>query len=330
MGDTKSLAQQVPRSKAARLLGGVDRLGLADAVVRVAARTATGALPRRVAGLGLELSKIAVGRSTVAPDPGDRRFANRAWTENPAFRRLGQTYLACSKTAFDLVEAADLDWRTRERARFATALMTSTLAPTNVFPLNPDAVVRAYETGGRSVVSGLANIARDVRFNHGFPRTADPDAFEVGRNLAVTPGAVVFRNEVCELLQYAPTTDTVRATPIVLVPPQINKYYFMDLAPGRSFVEYVRRTGFPDVPGQLAQPHCRASRLEPRHLRRRRRRGAAGGNGDNRRRPGQHGLSLRRRDHNRRPPRAPGRRPRTRWSTQPPSPSPSSTSPSPP
>ncbi|MGA7420857.1 MAG: alpha/beta fold hydrolase [Acidimicrobiales bacterium] len=244
MGDTKSLAQQVPRSQVARLLGGVDRLGLADAVVRVAARTATGALPRRVAGLGLELSKIAVGRSAVAPDPGDRRFANRAWTENPAFRRLGQTYLACSKTAFDLVEAADLDWRTREQARFATALMTSTLAPTNVLPLNPDAVVRAYETGGRSVVSGLANIARDVRFNHGFPRTADPDAFEVGRNLAVTPGAVVFRNDVCELLQYAPTTDTVRATPIVLVPPQINKYYFMDLAPGRSFVEYVVGQGF--------------------------------------------------------------------------------------
>ncbi len=244
MGDNTFLARQGPRSKAARLLGGVDPLGLTDAVVRVAAKTATGALPRRVAGLGLELSKIALGKSTVAPEPGDRRFANRAWTENPAFRRLGQTYLACSKTAFDLVDEADLDWRTRERARFATSLVTSTLAPTNMLALNPDAVVRAYETGGKSVVSGLANIARDVRFNHGLPRTADPDAFEVGRNLAVTPGAVVFRNDVCELLQYAPTTDTVRTTPIVLVPPQINKYYFMDLAPGRSFVEYVVGQGF--------------------------------------------------------------------------------------
>src|ERR1019366_7583406 len=81
MGDTMTLARPRPRSKAARLLGGVDRLGLADAVVRVAARTATGALPRRVAGLGVELSKIAVGRSTVAPEAGDRRFANRAWTD---------------------------------------------------------------------------------------------------------------------------------------------------------------------------------------------------------------------------------------------------------
>ena len=140
LGDNKSLARQSPRSVAARLLGGVDPLGLADAVVRVAARTATGALPRRMAGLGVELSKIAVGKSTVAPEPTDRRFANRAWTENSAFRRLGQTYLACSKTAFDLVEEADLDWRTRERARFATALVTSTLAPTNVLALNPDAV----------------------------------------------------------------------------------------------------------------------------------------------------------------------------------------------
>jgi polyhydroxyalkanoate synthase subunit PhaC len=123
-------------------------------------------------------------------------------------------------------------------------LLTSALAPTNALALNPDAVIRAYETGGRSIVAGLGNVARDIRFNHGFPRTADPDAFEVGRNLAVTPGAVVFRNDVCELLQYTPTTDSVRTTPIVLVPPQINKFYFMDLSPGRSFVEYVVGQGF--------------------------------------------------------------------------------------
>ncbi|HEX4243974.1 MAG TPA: hypothetical protein VHY77_00285, partial [Acidimicrobiales bacterium] len=196
-----TLARKDPRSIAGRMLGRVDRLGLADALIRVGATTSPKALPRRMAGLGVELSKIAVGKSTIAPDPSDHRFTNRAWTDNPAFHRLGQTYLACSKAAFDLVDEANLDWRTRERARLATSLVTSTLAPTNLLPLNPDAVVRAYESGGKSVVAGLANIGRDIRFNHGLPRTADPDAFQVGRDLALTPGAVVFRNDVCELLQ---------------------------------------------------------------------------------------------------------------------------------
>src|SRR6202034_4204622 len=98
--------------------------------------------------------------------------------------------------------------------------------------------------GGRSVVRGLPNIARDVVFNKGFPRSADPGAFKVGCDLAVTPGAVVYRNEVFELLQFAPTTPTVFATPMILVPPQVNKYYFMDLAPGRSLVEYAVQQGF--------------------------------------------------------------------------------------
>ncbi|HWF21528.1 MAG TPA: alpha/beta fold hydrolase [Acidimicrobiales bacterium] len=228
---------------AGRLLGRVDRLGLADSLIRVAAKTSTTALPRRMAGLGLEVGKIAVGKSTVAPEPSDRRFTNRAWTENPAFRRIGQTYLAWSKTTLDLVDDAHLDWRTHERARLAASLLTSTLSPTNLLPLNPDAMVRAYESGGRSIVAGAANIGRDIRNNHGLPRTADPDAFHVGKELAVTPGAVVFRNDVCELLQYAPMTEAVHTTPMVLVPPQINKYYFMDLAPGRSFVEYAVRQG---------------------------------------------------------------------------------------
>ena len=260
MGGNMSLVRQGPRSMSGRLLGRVDRLGLADSLIRVAAKTGTSALPRRMAGLGLELSKIVVGTSTIAPEPSDRRFTNRAWTENPAFRRIGQSYLAWSKTTLDLVEDAHLDWRTHERARLAASLLTSTLAPTNLLPLNPDAMVRAYESGGRSIVAGVANIGRDIRSNHGLPRTADPDAFRVGRDLAVTPGAVVFRNEVCELLQYAPMTDAVRATPMVLVPPQINKYYFMDLAPGRSFVEYAVRQGF-----QMFLVSWRNPTIEHRH-----------------------------------------------------------------
>ena len=106
-----------PRAMAGRLCARVDPLGLADAVIRVGARTATKALPRRLTGLGVELSKIAVGKSAIAPEPTDRRFANRAWTENPAFRRMGQSYLAWSQTAFGLVDDAKLDWRTGEPRR---------------------------------------------------------------------------------------------------------------------------------------------------------------------------------------------------------------------
>jgi polyhydroxyalkanoate synthase len=216
----------------------VDPLGLAGALVRVGTRTATGALPRRLSALGVEMTKVAVGKSAIAPEPRDWRFENRAWKENPALHRLCQSYLACTRSALDLVDDAQFDWRTAERAKLATNLVTSALAPTNFPLLNPDAIERAYETGGRSVIRGLANITRDITTNRGFPRSVDRSAFVVGRNVGISPGAVVFRNEVIELLQYAPTTSTVHTMPMILVPPQINKYYFMDMSPGRSFVEY--------------------------------------------------------------------------------------------
>ncbi len=239
-----SSARQGRGVDARGLLGRVDPLGLAGALAQVGARTATNKLPGRALDLGVELAKITVGKSSVAPDPKDWRFKNRAWAENPAFHRLCQGYLAWSRSMMDLVDDADLDWRTELRARLATDLLTSALAPTNLPLVNPDSFERAYETGGRSVVKGLGNVSRDVRTNRGFPRSVDADAFAVGRNLAVTSGAVVFRNEVCELLQYTPVTETVGSLPLVLVPPQVNKYYFMDLAPGRSYVEFCVRQGF--------------------------------------------------------------------------------------
>ncbi len=122
-------------------------------------------------------------------------------------------------------------------------LLTAALAPTNVPLLNPDVLSAPTRRAVVASVKGLGNISRDILTNKGFPRSVNRDAFAVGRDLAVTPGAVVFRNEVCELLQYTPTTETVHSVPLVLVPPQINKYYFMDLAPGRSFVEYCVQQG---------------------------------------------------------------------------------------
>ncbi len=232
-----------PKGLMRRLIGRVDPLGLTDATLRVGVRSATGSLPRAVAGVGLELGKIAIGKSTVAPEPKDWRFKNPAWTKNPAYRRLGQTYLTCTRASLAVVEQAPVDWRTKERARLGATLVSSALAPTNTLLFNPDAMERAFETGGRSVAKGAANFARDVVHHRGMPRTADPDAHVVGRDVGITPGSVVFRNEVCELIQYSPTTSQVHATPVVLVPPQINKYYFMDLSPGRSLVEYALSQG---------------------------------------------------------------------------------------
>ena len=225
-------------------LGGIDALGVVQALTKVAARTAVRHAPRRFGALGREWARIALGRSDVAPQPKDWRFANRAWSDNPLFRRIGQSYLAWAQTMLALVEDADLDWRTAERARFAANLLTSALAPTNQFLLNPDALERALETGGQSAVRGIRNLTRDVLTNKGFPQSVPPGRFQVGKNLAVSPGAVVHRSEVCELIQFAPSTGTVHDRPVVIVPPQINKYYVMDLAPGRSFVEFAVAQGF--------------------------------------------------------------------------------------
>jgi polyhydroxyalkanoate synthase len=235
-------------------------LGLADASVQVGVRTLNSGLPHAAGAVAVELAKIVIGTSDVTPDPKDWRFKNAAWTKNPAFRRLGQSYLTWSRAAQALVDDTPVDWRTKQRARLATTLVTSALAPTNTLLLNPDAMVRAYETGGASLASGAANFARDVITHHGMPRTADPDAHVVGRDVGITPGAVVFRNEVCELLQYSAMSDEVHSTPVVLVPPQINKYYFMDLAPGRSLVEYALTQGL-----QMFVVSWRNPTIEHRH-----------------------------------------------------------------
>jgi polyhydroxyalkanoate synthase len=218
-----------------------DGLGLASALAKVLAHP--GNVARAAGGLGVDLARIGMGRVPVAYEPKDWRFRNRAWTDNPVFRRLGQSYLAWERQMHRLVDEADLDWRTEARARFAMTLLTTALAPTNFLPTNPDALVRAFETGGASVARGGRNLARDVLHNRGMPRSVDRSPFEVGRNLAATPGAVVYRDDVLELIQYDPVTPTVLSRPTVVVPPQINRYYVMDLAPGRSFVEYAVSQG---------------------------------------------------------------------------------------
>jgi polyhydroxyalkanoate synthase len=200
---------------------------------------------REATRLGLELTRIAWGRSDVAPAKGDRRFTDPAWTSNPVFRMIQQSYLA-SAGAMDRIVAEMGDGRSdarAEQARFAASIVTSAAAPTNFLVTNPAALKRAFDTGGMSLARGARNLARDVRHNGAMPSMIEPGAFEVGRDLAVTPGAVVARDTVAEVLQYAPATDSVFGRPVLVIPPPIGRFYFLDLRPGRSFVEYAVSRG---------------------------------------------------------------------------------------
>ena len=197
--------------------------------------------------LSVELLRIVAGRSEVRPEPRDRRFADPAWNDNPLFRRLAQAYIAGGSTLTRLVddlEANTEDHRRAERARFASNLVVATLAPTNLILTNPAGLKRAFDTGGASVARGATNFLHDLRHNGGLPSTVDASKFEVGRDLATSPGAVVARDEMAELIQYTPSTPSVRKRPLLVVPPPIGRYYFLDLRPGRSFVEFAVSQGF--------------------------------------------------------------------------------------
>jgi polyhydroxyalkanoate synthase subunit PhaC len=200
---------------------------------------------RRGAALGHEALRVVAGRSEIEADKRDWRFRDPAYQDNPAYRRVKQLYLAWALSMEDMVDSADLEWRDSERARFFMGILTSAAAPTNALPGNPAAIKRAFETGGASLLRGARNLVRDVRHNGGMPAQVNTHAFTIGKNLAATPGAVVYRDEVCEVIQYAPTTPNVHERPVVMIPPQINKYYFLDLAPQRSLVEYVVSRGVP-------------------------------------------------------------------------------------
>ena len=199
------------------------------------------AVAREAVTLGGELARVLLGRSDVVPEKGDHRFDDPTWTQNPLFDRIERGYLAAARSVHDLVDelSANGDHQRAERARFVTTILTSALAPTNVLATNPAALKRAFETGGKSVGRGLGHLVDDLIHNGGMPSMVDRDPFEVGSDLAITPGAVVDRDPVAEVLQYRPSTQQVHERPVLVVPPPIGRYYFLDLRPGRSFVEYV-------------------------------------------------------------------------------------------
>jgi polyhydroxyalkanoate synthase subunit PhaC len=192
------------------------------------------------------LGRLAGGKPepVSTPPAGDRRFDDRAWKENALLAGLVDAYLSCAFWAQDLVDGSDLDEDTRRKARFALGMMIDALAPSNTPWLNPEVSREAIDTKGLSLLRGARNFVHDVRHNGGRPSQVDTERFTVGVNLAATPGRVVLRNQLIELIAYEPQTPKVHAEPILCCPPWINKYYIMDLAPGRSFVEYAVQHGF--------------------------------------------------------------------------------------
>ncbi len=174
-------------------------------------------------------------------DGGDKRFAGEAWNGDPRFDAIKRTYFAYGDFLTKSVEAAPVDERTKGQLRFATRQIVDAMSPANYFATNPEAMQLAGETGGQSLVQGLSLFLNDIAAKR--ITITDEKAFEVGKNIATTPGSVVFENEVMQLIQYKPTTDKVHEIPLVMIPPAINKFYILDLQPENSLVRYAVEQG---------------------------------------------------------------------------------------
>jgi polyhydroxyalkanoate synthase len=197
----------------------------------------------RAAALSRELVSIAEGRSERAPGKGDKRFADPAWRGNPLLKRTMQAYLAANDIVNQLFSDANLDWRDAERMRFVLDVITEGLSPSNNPVVNPLGWKALIDTGGLSAIRGLRHFASDMSSAPRVPSMVESDAFKIGETIAVSPGSVVFRCEEFELIQYAPQSDKVFSVPLLMVPPVINKYYIMDISPGRSMIEYFVKQG---------------------------------------------------------------------------------------
>ena len=192
---------------------------------------------------------LAKGKLQAPEDPGpkDRRFKNPLWDEHPYFNFIKQQYLINAEAIRTAVEDVDdMDATEKRRLRYFAQQIVDMFAPTNFFATNPDALQKALETEGESLVHGLENLVADLEANKGelVVRLADESAFEIGSNIATAEGEVVYRNHMMELIQYHPTTEKVRETPIVLFPPWINKFYILDLKPQNSFIRWVVDQGY--------------------------------------------------------------------------------------
>jgi polyhydroxyalkanoate synthase len=195
-----------------------------------------GAAARRAAGHAVA--------PVIAPERGDRRFMDAAWSEDPAFDYLKQAYLLAARQATSLVDEAEgIDEATRTRAQFFTQAYLNALSPANFAFTNPEAIRRAIDTGSISLLSGLANLLADAATDARLPVRRASAEFELGKDIAATPGSVVFQNELMQLIQYAPASDEVYKRPLLYVPPLVNKYYLLDLQPKSSLIRWLVEQG---------------------------------------------------------------------------------------
>ncbi len=191
-------------------------------------------------GTAAARSSSADPEPAAAPDRGDRRFSDPAWSEEPLFDYLKQAYLLTAKRAVELVEQAEgLDEATRTRVEFFTRQYLNAISPANFAFTNPEAVRRAIDTGSISLLSGLANLLADAADTPGIVNRRAEKAFEPGVDIAATPGSVIYQNALMQLIQYAPATDEVWRKPVLYVPPLVNKYYLLDLQPKSSLIRWL-------------------------------------------------------------------------------------------
>jgi len=204
--------------------------------------------PRIVAGhvLGFlkDAAKITVGSSDLTPDPRDRRFTDVTWSKNPLYRRALQFWLATRAGIVECLDDIEMDKTQRIRALLLCDIVIDSLSPTNTLIGNPAALKQLLETGGSSLWRGLTNAYEDFISGNKLPSQVDSRSFEVGNNLAGSEGAVVFRNDFMEVIQYAPLSDKVHEIPLLIVPPQINKFYVLDLTPDKSMARYLVSQGY--------------------------------------------------------------------------------------
>ena len=213
-----------------------------DMVNALAGLVDPAAVAKEMPWLAGEMAKIARGESEISFSKRDKRFADEAWRTVPYFRALGQSYRLFEMWMERMYQGVEGSWQDKARARFAADVIAAALAPTNYLGTNPEALRKAVETGGLSLVRGVRNMLNDMA-RGGMPSMVDRKQFTVGKDLAATPGAVVYRDEMFELLQYTPATPKVRGIPVLMIPPQINRHYVLDLSPGRSLVEFAVSQG---------------------------------------------------------------------------------------
>jgi polyhydroxyalkanoate synthase len=226
-------------SEAVEATAGMLPMDMVNAIAELADPVA---VAKEMPWLAEEMTKIALGKSDIAPGQRDQRFADEAWRTIPYFRILGQSYRLFEMWMNRMYESADGSWQNKARARFAADVISAALSPTNYLATNPAALREAVATGGLSLVKGAQNVLGDMA-RGGMPSMVDRKQFKVGTDLAATPGAVVYRDPMFELLQYKPTTPQVSSVPLLMFPPQINRHYVMDLSPGRSLVEFAVSQG---------------------------------------------------------------------------------------